>query len=65
MLALGTLLTGLFSVAAQVLVPLAATLAAPGRSGRAVGLVMSGLLTGILAARSVAGLQAVIEIQLA
>ena len=54
MLALGTLLTGLFSVAAQVLVPLAATLAAPGRSGRAVGLVMSGLLTGILAARSVA-----------
>ncbi|WP_343734408.1 MFS transporter [Acidovorax sp.] len=56
MLALGTLLTGLFSVAAQVLVPLAATLAAPGRSGRAVGLVMSGLLTGILAARSVAGL---------
>ena len=56
MLALGTLLTGLFSVAAQVLVPLAATLATPGRSGRAVGLVMSGLLTGILAARSVAGL---------
>ena len=30
MLALGTLLTGLFSVAAQVLVPLPATLAAPG-----------------------------------
>ena len=46
LLALGTVLTGLFSVAAQVLVPLAATLAAPGRSGRAVGLVMSGLLTG-------------------
>lgn len=56
LLALGTALTGLFSVAAQVLVPLAATLAAPGRSGRAVGLVMSGLLVGILAARSVAGL---------
>lgn len=56
LLALGTVLTGLFSVAAQVLVPLAATLAAPGRSGRAVGLVMSGLLVGILAARSVAGL---------
>src|SRR3989344_3138352 len=56
LLALGTVLTGLVSVAAQVLVPLAATLAAPGRSGRAVGLVMSGLLVGILAARSVAGL---------
>ncbi len=56
MLALGTIMTGLFSVAAQVLVPMAAALAAPGRSGQAVGLVMSGLLTGILAARSVAGL---------
>src|SRR3990167_7647597 len=56
LLARGTVLTGLFSVAAQVLVPLAATLAAPGRSGRAVGLVMSGLLVGILAARSVGGL---------
>ncbi|GKS83583.1 MFS transporter [Acidovorax sp. SUPP1855] len=56
LLALGTLMTGLFSVAAQVLVPMAAALAAPGRSGQAVGLVMSGLLTGILAARSVAGL---------
>ncbi|CAN7494293.1 MFS transporter [Acidovorax sp. LjRoot38] len=56
LLALGTVLTGLFSVAAQVLVPLAATLAVPGRSGRAVGMVMSGLLVGILAARSVAGL---------
>lgn len=55
-LAVGTLMTGLFSVAAQVLVPMAAALAAPGRSGQAVGLVMSGLLTGILAARSVAGL---------
>lgn len=55
-LAAGTVMTGLFSVAAQVLVPLAAALAAPGRSGRAVGMVMSGLLIGILAARSVAGL---------
>lgn len=56
MLAVGTVMTGLFSVAAQVLVPLAASLAAPGRGGRAVGLVMSGLLIGILCARSVAGL---------
>lgn len=56
MLAAGTFVTGLFSVAAQLLVPMAAALSAPGRSGRAVGLVMSGLLMGILAARSVAGL---------
>lgn len=55
LLASGTLMTGLFSVAAQVLVPMAASFAAPGASGRAVGLVMSGLLIGILASRSVAG----------
>jgi predicted MFS family arabinose efflux permease len=54
-LAAGTRMTGLFSVAAQVLVPMAASFAAPGTSGRAVGLVMSGLLVGILASRSVAG----------
>lgn len=58
MLAIGTAVAGLFSVAAQVLVPLAATLAAPGRSGHAVGVVMSGLLLGTLLARSVAGLLA-------
>lgn len=56
MLAVGTAMTGLFSVAAQTLVPMAATLSDPRRSGRAVGIVMSGLLVGILGARSVAGL---------
>ncbi|WP_410087634.1 MFS transporter [Variovorax sp. N23] len=56
MLIAGTAVTGLFSVAAQTLVPMAATLSDPQRSGRAVGWMMSGLLTGILAARSVAGL---------
>lgn len=56
LLACGTLMAGVFSVAAQVLVPMAATFAAPGSSGRAVGLVMSGLLIGILASRSVAGI---------
>ena len=51
----GTLVAGLFSVAAQVLVPMAAALAAPGHAGRNVGLVLSGLLVGILLSRSVAG----------
>lgn len=56
MLLAGTLITGLFSVAAQTLVPMAAALAEPRQSGRAVGTVMSGLLSGILVARSAAGL---------
>lgn len=55
MLSVGTLMAGLFSSAAQILVPMAAVLADPARSGRAVGILMSGLLVGILAARSVAG----------
>ena len=55
MMLLGTVLTGLFSVVAQILVPLAATLAAPEKRGKVVGTVMSGLLLGILLARTVAG----------
>ncbi|KAA8921331.1 MULTISPECIES: MFS transporter [Xanthomonas] len=58
LLLLGTLITGLSSVAAQILVPFAATLAAPHERGRVIGTVMSGLLLGILLARTASGLLA-------
>lgn len=53
---IGTGVASLFSVAAQVLVPFASELAAPGRGGAAVGTMMTGLLTGILMARAVSGM---------
>ncbi|NIL77715.1 putative transporter [Rhodococcus sp. B10] len=54
-LLVGTAMAGLFSVAAQVIVPFAASMAHPSDSGRIVGIVMGGLLTGILLARSISG----------
>ncbi|MGH8381144.1 MFS transporter [Pseudomonas sp.] len=57
-LLLGTTLTGLFSVVAQVLVPMAAGLSDPSQRGRVVGTLMSGLLLGILLARTAAGFMA-------
>jgi predicted MFS family arabinose efflux permease len=49
-------LVGVTSVVAQILVPLASTLAAEDERGRVVGNVMSGLLVGILVARTASGL---------
>lgn len=57
---LGTALTGLFSVVAQVLIPLAASIAKPHKRGKAVGIIMSGLLLGILLARTISGAVAMI-----
>ncbi|KUL55561.1 transporter [Streptomyces sp. NRRL F-4489] len=51
----GTALTGLLSVTAQILVPFAADLAAPEHRGRTVGTVMTGLVLGMLLARTASG----------
>jgi len=53
-----SVLIGLTSVVAQILVPLAAHLAPEAERGQFVGRVMSGLLLGILLARTVASLLA-------
>lgn len=49
-------IVGLGSVAAQLLVPMAASLSSDHERGRVVGTVMSGLLLGILLARTVSGI---------
>ncbi|OHW63512.1 putative transporter [Andreesenia angusta] len=48
-------LVGFSSIITQLLVPLAASLSEPGRRGKAIGTVISGLITGIIAARLVSG----------
>jgi predicted MFS family arabinose efflux permease len=54
-LLLGMSLTGLLAVVTQVLVAYAATLAVPAVRGRVVGVITSGIVVGILLARTVAG----------
>ena len=49
-------LTGVTSVVAQIIVPMAASLATDNERGQVVGTVMSGLIIGILLARTVSGL---------
>lgn len=51
----GAVVVGATSVVAQILVAFTASLAADEERGRVVGMVMSGLLLGILLARTVAG----------
>lgn len=51
----GTALTGLASVGAQVVVPFAAALASPAERGKVVGTVMTGLMLGLLVARTASG----------
>ena len=55
-LAAASLAVGITTITPQLLVPFAAHLAGPTERGRVVGTVMSGLLIGILAARTVSGL---------
>jgi predicted MFS family arabinose efflux permease len=50
-----SLITGIFSVVPQVMAPMASALSKPQAQGRAVGIVMGGMLIGILLARTVAG----------
>lgn len=53
---IGMAIVGLLAVVTQTLVAFAATLAAPAERGRVVGLVTSGIVIGILLARTFAGL---------
>ena len=60
-LAAALLVVGVTSVVAQILVPLASSLAAEDERGRVLGKVMSGLLVGILVARTASGLLSALD----
>ena len=51
-----SLFTGICSVMPQIFIPIAALYSKPENKGRNVGLVVSGLLTGILASRVISGI---------
>jgi predicted MFS family arabinose efflux permease len=55
LLAIASFAVGATTIVPQVIIPFAATLAHPQQRGRVVGTVMSGLLIGILLARTVSG----------
>ena len=52
---LASLVTGLCSMIPQIFVPIASQFSRPEHKGRNVGMVISGLLTGILASRVISG----------
>lgn len=54
-LIIASVLIGISSVVTQLLIPMAAHLALPAERGKKIGFIMSGLLIGILASRTVSG----------
>lgn len=55
LLTLASFVLGFTTVVPQILIPFAATLAQPHERGRIIGIVMSGLLIGVLLARTLSG----------
>jgi predicted MFS family arabinose efflux permease len=55
LLSIASILLGLTSIVPHLILPFAAQISAPEERGRVVGTVLSGLLIGILAARTVSG----------
>ncbi|MBV9389996.1 MAG: MFS transporter [Chroococcidiopsidaceae cyanobacterium CP_BM_ER_R8_30] len=54
-LSIASLMTGIATISAQLIIPFAAQLVKPQERGKVVGIIMGGLLIGILLARTVSG----------